>query len=133
MPFLEDKRNVRIGTTEAISTPKEASLKPTSHAPLNADSEQMLVVSPYTEEAHRLDLKATELAQGLLAKALKQMEPTRVDYATASYCESFNWGEVVRALKGIVAAADFYWSPRTFFVVGTSFWSISLSWVCLDL
>ena len=126
MPFLEDKRIVIIDTPEVISAPKKDSLKPTSHTPLNIGSDQLLVVSPYTEEAHRLDLKATERAQGLLAKALTLMEPTRVDYATASYCESFNWGEVVQALKGIVALTDFHWSPRTFFVVGTSFRSISL-------
>lgn len=126
MPFLEDKRNVSIDTAEAISAPKGASLESTSYSPLNTDSEQLLIVSPYTEEAHRLDLKATELAQGLMAKALTRMEPTRIDYATASYCESFNWGEVVQALKGIVALTDLHWSPRTFFIVGTSFRSISL-------
>ena len=81
------------------------------------DSDILLVVSPYTEAAHLLDLSAIEPAQGMLAKALTRMAPIRDDYATACYIESFNWIEVMLALKTVLAAADFYWKTRTFFIV----------------
>ena len=117
MPFIENVVE-EFGTSKlGAGSLDEVTLKPNLYRQRSNESETLLVVSPYTEAAHLLDLSAIEPAQGLLAKALTQMTPTRDDYATARYDESFNWIEVMLALKTLVAAADFHWKTRTFFIV----------------
>ncbi|KAL8790596.1 MAG: hypothetical protein Q9195_006276 [Heterodermia aff. obscurata] len=118
MPFIENVVE-ELGTSKfgAGYSLDEATLKPNLYRQRNNDSEILLVVSPYTDEAHLLDLSTIEPAQALLAKALTWMVPIRDDYATACYTESFNWIEVMHALKTLVAAADFHWRTRTFFIV----------------
>ena len=112
MPFIEN--GVELGAGFSLD---EATLKPNLYRQRSNDSKTLLVVSPYTEAAHLLDLSAIEPAQGLLAKALTWMAPIRDDYATACYNESFNWIDVMLALKTFTAAADFHWKARTFFIV----------------
>lgn len=118
MPFIENVVE-ELGTSKpgAGFSLDETMLKPNLYRQWSDDSEVLLVVSPYTEAAHLLDLSAIEPAQGLLAKALTRMAPVRDDYATACYNESFNWMEVMLALKTFIAAADFHWKSRKFFIV----------------
>ena len=52
--------------------------------------EHLLVVSPYEEESHLLDLRTVDTANQLLAKALVGLKCLRDDYATAPYIEIFN-------------------------------------------
>lgn len=84
----------------------------------NENSEKdLLVVSPYEDEPHLLDLSTVDTANQLLAKALVCMKNTREDYATANYEESFNWPEIVSSLKQLVAASDFEWKEKAFYIV----------------
>lgn len=121
MPFLEHpETGVDRSAHEATSScggKATKALKSSVHGHLNGHPGRWLVVSPYTEDPHLLDLKAADRAQGLLAKALTRMEPTRNDYATATYSQSFNWTEVMLELKASIAATDSRWIPRTFFIV----------------
>ena len=116
MPFIENVVE-ELGTSKLGAGFSLSEVKPNLYRQRSNDSEILLVVSPYTEAAHLLDLTTVEPAQGLLAKALTWMVPIRDDYATASYNESFNWTEVMLALKTFIAAADFHWKTRTFFIV----------------
>jgi hypothetical protein len=59
-------------------------------ANIHAETEDLLVVSPYTEEPHLLSLKTVDTANQLLAKALVGLKCLRDDYATAPYVEIFN-------------------------------------------
>ena len=56
---------------------------------LKSDKDK-LIVSPYTEEPHLLDLKTLDTTNQILAKALASLKCLRVDYATAPYDEIFN-------------------------------------------
>lgn len=56
----------------------------------NAKNENLLVVSPYDEEPHLLDLRTLDAGSQILAKALVGLECLRADYATAPYVETFN-------------------------------------------
>lgn len=76
-----------------------------------------LMVSPYIERPHLLKLQSTAVPQQLLAEALMVLRPTREDYATASYQDSFNWGEVVQTLKDLLSTSDYIWVKRSFYIV----------------
>jgi hypothetical protein len=52
--------------------------------------DHLLVVSPYEEASHLLDLRTVDTANQLLAKALVGLKCLRDDYATAPYVEIFN-------------------------------------------
>jgi hypothetical protein len=59
-------------------------------APAPAPRDHLLVVSPYEEEPHLLDLRTLDTPNQLLAKALVGLKCLRSDYATAPYVEIFN-------------------------------------------
>ncbi|KIN01881.1 hypothetical protein OIDMADRAFT_103146 [Oidiodendron maius Zn] len=79
--------------------------------------EHLLVVSPYEEESHLLDLRTVDTANQLLAKALVGLKCLRDDYATAPYIEIFNWTEVIQSLKESIAASNFTWKENSFYIV----------------
>lgn len=53
-------------------------------------NENLLVVSPYEEDDHLLDLRTLDFANQSLAKALVDLKCLRDDYATAPYVDIFN-------------------------------------------
>jgi hypothetical protein len=77
----------------------------------------LLVVSPYTDPSHLLDLNSVNGPSQQLAKALTAMESTREDYATAPYDEGFNWDEVVSTLCQLNSKSGFQWEKHSFYVV----------------
>ncbi|TVY67553.1 UPF0643 protein PB2B2.08 [Lachnellula suecica] len=77
----------------------------------------LLIVSPYDEEPHLLDLRTLDTANQLLAKGLTGLKCLRDDYATAPYVESFNWAEVVDSVRKLSAAEDFHWEENGFYIV----------------
>ena len=81
------------------------------------DTKQWLVVSPYDIHPHLLNLATITEPQRLLTKALTVMAPTRQDYATASYQDSFNWSEVIWTLKGLLSATSLSWVQTSFYIV----------------
>jgi hypothetical protein len=81
------------------------------------EAANLLVISPYTERPHLLDLRTLEPQPALLARALVLMRELRPDYATAPYVDTFNWEEIIANLRQLIAAAGHAWEEQRFFVV----------------
>jgi hypothetical protein len=81
--------------------------------------DNLLVVSPYTSESHLFNLSSVSKSNQILAKALTVLKPTREDYATAPYKESFNWDYVLDVVRKLSKAEHFAWihEPETFYIV----------------
>lgn len=77
----------------------------------------LLVVSPYDEKPHLLDLRTLDVPNQLLAKALVILKCLREDYATAPYVEIFNWAEVVDAVRYLLKEIKFEWMETSFYIV----------------
>ncbi|RAH43668.1 uncharacterized protein BO95DRAFT_501526 [Aspergillus brunneoviolaceus CBS 621.78] len=81
-----------------------------------------LIVSPYNQPGHLLDLRTLDRANQLLAQALTILQPTRPDYATAPYTESFNWASVFELLRQLALDSQAEdeatsWPAQSFYVV----------------
>lgn len=77
-----------------------------------------IIASPYTSPLHLLDLRHLETPSQLLAQSLTLLTPTRPDYATAPYHESFNWPTVFTHLHELARSIHYPWQhPQTFYVV----------------
>ncbi|PWY83183.1 hypothetical protein BO94DRAFT_469342 [Aspergillus sclerotioniger CBS 115572] len=85
------------------------------HTP--ALSDDRLIVSPYNDQAHLLDLRRLDRPNQLLAKALTILQPIRPDYATAPYTESFNWTAVFDFLRTLSQVEGYRWTQQDFYVV----------------
>ncbi|RFU35926.1 hypothetical protein B7463_g390, partial [Scytalidium lignicola] len=81
------------------------------------ENKDLLVVSPYTEKPHLLDLHTLELESQLLAEALVELKCLREDYATAPYTESFNWMEVMVSLQKLIEQSGLAWKDSSFYIV----------------
>lgn len=81
------------------------------------EKERYLVVSPYTEKEHLLDLERVDVENRLLALALTRLRCLRPDYATAPYLETFNWAEIVEAVKALTLERTHNWRETSFFIV----------------
>ncbi|KAI1738824.1 hypothetical protein F4680DRAFT_160257 [Xylaria scruposa] len=81
------------------------------------EAEDLLVISPYTERDHLLDLKSLDMENAILAQALVQLKCLRPDYATAPYVDSFNWTEVMEQVKRLAQQKEHRWKGSSFFVV----------------
>lgn len=75
--------------------------------------ENFLIVSPYEELPHLLDLRTVDVPNQLLARALVELKCLREDYATAEYVEIFNWSEVVRNVKRMADVSKHQWEKGT--------------------
>jgi hypothetical protein len=84
---------------------------------LSAPLDSRLIVSPYNDDTHLLDLTTLDIPNQLLAKALTVLKPTRPDYATAEYSSSFNWPVVLEVLRQLAAEAGYQWAEQSFYVV----------------
>lgn len=80
-------------------------------------TDSRLIISPYNDDLHLLDLTTLDTPVRLLAKALTALKPIRSDYATAEYRESFNWGSVLEVLRELAAAEGYEWEETSFYVV----------------
>jgi hypothetical protein len=79
--------------------------------------DRYLVVSPYHEQDHLLDLETLDVENQLLALSLTKLRCLREDYATAPYTESFNWEEVMKSLHTLTREVGHSWKETSFFVV----------------
>lgn len=86
-------------------------------APDSNDDQQQLIISPYNDKHHLLDLQALDTPNQLLALALTLLKPIRPDYATAPYTESFNWDAVFNFLRDLAHATGHHWTETDFYVV----------------
>lgn len=75
---------------EKFSNELEDVAAPSYFSSISAKNDNLLIVSPYDEEEHLLDLRTVDTANQLLAKALVGLKCLREDYATAPYVEIFN-------------------------------------------
>ena len=76
-----------------------------------------MISSPYSDLENQLLLQELDLANQLLALALTALRPTREDYATAGYLESFNWPEVFALLRSLCKKYNHDWRQQYFYVV----------------
>ncbi|KAL1856481.1 hypothetical protein VTK73DRAFT_8267 [Phialemonium thermophilum] len=76
-----------------------------------------LVVSPYTEKEHLLDLRSLDVENQLLAQALVGLKNIREDYATAPYLETFNWDEIIETVRVLARKRGHSWKETSFYIV----------------
>ncbi|PQE25795.1 UPF0643 protein [Rutstroemia sp. NJR-2017a BBW] len=81
------------------------------------DHNRYLVVSPYDELPHLLDLETLDTANQLLSRALSEMKCLREDYATAPYIETFNWPEIIDTLRQLARTSSYTWKEQSFYIV----------------
>ncbi|KAK4445631.1 hypothetical protein QBC34DRAFT_306500 [Podospora aff. communis PSN243] len=86
----------------------------TAHESANG---RYLVVSPYTEQEHLLDLETLDAENQLLALALVSLKCIREDYATGPYLEIFNWRDVIETLRALARQRNHTWRETSFYVV----------------
>ena len=79
--------------------------------------EELLLVSPYTAKAHLLDLSTLGKTDQLLAKALTMMKPSRNDYATSPYTDTFNWQTIIDTLRSLAKEEGYAWEAEAFYIV----------------
>ena len=79
--------------------------------------EDLLIVSPYDERPHLLNLQTLDTANQLLARALTGLKCLREDYATAPYMDIFNWPEVVSSVQELAGTSNFKWNEASFYIV----------------
>ncbi|GAW20075.1 hypothetical protein ANO14919_095690 [Xylariales sp. No.14919] len=84
---------------------------------LRDEAKDLLVISPYTEREHLLDLKSLDMENAILAQALCHLKCLRPDYATAPYIDIFNWGEIIEQVKRLAQQKGHSWKGSSFFVV----------------
>ncbi|RYP72998.1 hypothetical protein DL771_003866 [Monosporascus sp. 5C6A] len=106
-----EKRSTEIPSVEVTAPGDE-----NNTTPANGKS-RFLVASPYTEQEHLLDLDSLDAENVLLAEALALMKNVRLDYATASYIESFNWDEIMEELARLALQRVHRWRETSFFIV----------------
>ena len=80
-------------------------------------TESMLIVSPYVEPAHQLNLSTLDTPNQLLALALTSLQAATPSYATVNYQESLNWSSVFLKLQDLVTQRQIFWPKTTFYVV----------------
>lgn len=103
----ENESSVSISVKEIVS----------GHQTTNGKNENLLIVSPYDEEPHLLDLRTLDSANQILAQALTGLKCLRDDYATAPYVEIFNWAEVIESIRKQVTTSNFDWKENSFYIV----------------
>ena len=76
-----------------------------------------LVISPYMDTPHLLDLRTVGIQEQLLAHALIIMRSVREDYAVALYSDAFNWTEIIEDLRQRAKAVNHSWKEQAFYIV----------------
>jgi hypothetical protein len=107
-PFQTSKNAARVIETE---------LSLTGSLEQSLDDENFLVISPYTDRPHLLDLRTLDTQSAFIARALTVMRSLRPDYATSVYKDTFNWSEIVDNLRQLTLAAGYTWTEQKFFIV----------------
>ncbi|KFX88117.1 hypothetical protein V495_07370 [Pseudogymnoascus sp. VKM F-4514 (FW-929)] len=99
------------------TAPAAAAVAPVEVSEPESTADTHLVISPYTDYLHLLDLRTVSSQEQLLAHALIKMKSLREDYATAPYIETFNWDEVVEDLRERAKAIGLSWKEQSFYIV----------------
>lgn len=105
--LLDDKTEIIVASQEV----------PEIQPGEGAGTSEYLVVSPYTEQEHLLDLRTLDEENALLAQALVHFKCLRPDYATAPYTETFDWALVMSELAKLVSQKDHQWKESSWYIV----------------
>ena len=81
------------------------------------EASRHIVMSPYIDKEHLLDLDTLDAENRILAEALGDIVCLREDYATAPYLETFNWGMVMDRVRELAAAREHHWRETSFYIV----------------
>lgn len=100
------KASIIVSESEVVATPTPS-----------PGPDRYLVVSPYTEQQHLLDLDTLDTENQLLALALTQMRCLRDDYATAPYLDTFNWPDIIDTLRALANQRQHAWRKTSFYIV----------------
>ncbi|KAG4424381.1 hypothetical protein IFR04_002437 [Cadophora malorum] len=84
---------------------------------MSMTKKELLVVSPYLEESHLLDLSTLDTPNQLLANALVDLKFIRDDHRTAPYLDSLNWPEIINSVRKLAETSDFKWKTTDFYIV----------------
>ena len=76
-----------------------------------------LIVSPYPETGHLLDLEVLNMPDRLLALASTELEPATAQYATVQYDQALDWISLMATLKLLAAKEGYRWTRHEFYVV----------------
>ncbi|KAI1840535.1 hypothetical protein JX265_013235 [Neoarthrinium moseri] len=109
--FLDNKTEVVVSSKYV----PEPELDPNTVG--SDDDQNHLVVSPYTEKEHLLDLRSLDTENALLAQALVHFRSLRPDYATAPYIDTFNWTQVMAELERLTRSQNHQWKETSFYIV----------------
>ena len=88
----------------------------TSSVP-GSGEDRFLIVSPYVEKEHLLDLDTLDVENQLLAQALANFTCLRDDYATSPYLDTFNWPEIIEEVRALARKRQHKWKETSFFIV----------------
>lgn len=83
----------------------------------HGDSDHWLVVAPYLEAEHLLDLRSIDTPNRLLALALTQLTAATTDYALVKYEDAFDWTRLMSTLKSLATSEGYTWTRQEFYVV----------------
>ena len=83
----------------------------------NQLQDRWLVVSPYLEDIHKLDLTTVDFQDQCMAIALQELSAARDDYAVCSYSEAFWWDRVVERIRHFSRQTSLNWVRREYYVV----------------
>ncbi|KAL1841163.1 hypothetical protein VTJ49DRAFT_7332 [Mycothermus thermophilus] len=113
-------QEIPLAAFRAMGTTKGPAILP-DESRLQVDQalreDRYLVVSPYDEQDHLLDLETLDAENQFLALALTKLKCLRDDYATAPYLETFNWDKVIDTLRTLAHETGHRWKETSFFVV----------------
>jgi hypothetical protein len=102
----------------SVSETNPQQLLPPSREPDKREElKDLLVISPYNETPHLLDLQSLEPQAQLLALALTELTSIKEDYATTPYAEIFNWAEVIATLQQLSKVRGQPWIKQIFYIV----------------
>lgn len=115
-PDRASQQETIIGNKSPIITAVEVESPPSS-GDKSGSSSDWLVVSPYTERQHQLDLQTVDTPFRLLALALVKLDSATPDYATATYDNAFKWSDLFTELKTLAKQHGYRWTRQDFYVV----------------
>ncbi|ESZ93615.1 hypothetical protein SBOR_5993 [Sclerotinia borealis F-4128] len=101
----------------ALESSASLQAPPSSSKTESSNEDRYLVVSPYDERPHLLDLETLDTPNQLLARALVELKCLREDYATAPYIETFNWQEIIDSLRALAGTSNHTWEEECFYIV----------------
>ncbi|QSZ29882.1 hypothetical protein DSL72_004400 [Monilinia vaccinii-corymbosi] len=116
-PTLTFQALERQEVSNALESSASVQIPPSSSRIDSSSEDRYLVVSPYDEKPHLLDLETLDKPNQLLARALVGLKCLRADYATAPYIETFNWKEIIDSLGELAKTSNHTWKEEAFYIV----------------